>query len=83
MTDHFDDAVWTRMERRLSGVEAFIPEGPAWNPSTTARMDGGVRLGRAVQSSAVSRPRRSPLVLVFVLILLLTLLVGALLVGAG
>ena len=82
MSERSDAAVWSGVESRLSGVEAFIPDAPSWDPSPTVEMSGAVRLGPAVRPSAQSRPR-TPVALVFaVIVLLLALLAGAVLVGS-
>lgn len=82
MSERFDAAVWADLERRLSGVEAFIPDAPPWDPSTATGLSGKVRLGPALRRSADIRPRRSPLVLVFAVIgLILALIAGALVIG--
>lgn len=83
MIERSDAVVWAGVERRLSGVEAFIPDAPPWRPSSAAEWSGKVRLGSAVRPITDRGPRRSPLVLVVaVIVLLLTLIAGALLVGS-
>ena len=83
MSERSDAPVWAGLERRLSGVEAFIPDAPPWRPSIAAESRGTVRLGPALRRPAAIRPRRSPLVLVIVVIaLLLSLITGAILVGS-
>jgi hypothetical protein len=82
MTERSGAEIWTRVERRLAAVEAFIPDAPAWDPSPAAELHTIVHLGTTTRRTAGER-RRSPLVLVFAaLLLLLTLVAGALLVGA-
>jgi len=70
MTDaRFDGAIWSGLERRLTGVEAFIPDAPPWHPSTAAELTGTVRLGSAFgRSSGASWSRRRRLVQVLVVV---------------
>lgn len=84
MTDaRFDGAIWSGLERRLAGVEAFIPDAPPWHPSTAAELTGTVRLGSAFgRSSGASWSRRRRLVQVLVVLAaLIALIAGALLIG--
>jgi len=85
MTDaRFDGAIWSGLERRLTGVEAFIPDAPPWHPSTAAELTGTVRLGSAFgRSSGASWSRRRRLVQVLVVVAaLIALVAGALLIGS-
>ena len=83
MSERFDTAVWAGLEQRLAEVEGLIPETPPWQPSTAPEPNPRVRLGPALRPVAASRPRRSPFVLVVaVLVLLLTLIAGAFVVGS-
>ena len=82
MSERSDAPVWAGLASRLSGVEALIPDAPPWRPSMAATSRGEVRLGPSLRRATELRPRRSPLVLVIVLIaLLLSLITGALLAG--
>jgi hypothetical protein len=82
MSERFDAAVWSGLERRLSEVEAFIPDAPPWHPSTAAELSGTVRLGPTLRPPAGVRPRRTRLVLAFAVIALLLALIAAALVGS-
>lgn len=83
MSERFDTAVWAGLEERLADVEGLIPEAPPWHRSSAPEPINRVRLGPALRPAAASRPQRSPFVLlVAVLVLLLTLIAGALLVGS-
>ena len=82
MSELSDQVVWSAVERRLAGVEAYIPDAPPWAPSTVTRVrsDGP----RFVATPPIVRPRRRvPLRLAWALIaVVLTLLVGLLIAGA-
>lgn len=85
MSDRFDDAVWSGIERRLASVEAFVPAAPPWQPAAHVPASSGfVGLGRTLRpQSADVRPRRARLALAFaVIVMLLALIAGALLVGS-
>jgi hypothetical protein len=82
MSELADQVVWSAVERRLAGVEAYIPDAPPWASSTITRVrsDGP----RFVTTRPIVRPRRRvPLRLAWALIAaVLTLLVGLLIAGA-
>ena len=84
MSERFDAAVWAGTERRLAGVEKFIPDAPPWQPAVHApAASRTVSMGRTLRPQAADvRPRRTRLALAFaVLVMLLALIAGALLVG--
>ena len=84
MSERFDAAVWSGVERRLASVEAFIPDAPPWQPAARGPASSRtIGLGRTLRPRSDDiRPRRTRLALAFaVIMLLLALIAGALLVG--
>lgn len=86
MNDWFDDEVWSSIERRLAGIESFVPEPPPWRPasqpSSTARVR--VELGTAFGPRGGRRSAARPLVWAVVVVgLIATLFLGSLLVGSA
>ena len=83
MNERHDADIWSGLERRLSGIEPFIPDAAPWHPSTAAELTVKVRLGPVWRPSSEIRGRRSPLVLAFAVIaLLIALVVGVALVAS-
>jgi large repetitive protein len=85
MSERFDAAVWSGVERRLSAVEPFIPDAPPWQPAVRAR-DAAVHVGLGPtlrRPFAGARPRRTRLALaVAVIAILLAVIAGALISGS-
>ena len=84
MNARFDAAVWSGVERRLAGVEGFIPDAPPWTQPADSVINDGVRPGsafRRVGARSISHRRRLVLALT-VAAAVLALIALALLVGA-
>lgn len=81
MNDRFDRTVWAGVERRLAGVEAFIPDAPPWaQPADAADrhpvIGPGSAFGAEDATRRQARPRRAlALVVIGALLALIAALV--------
>ena len=85
MSDRFEVAVRSGVERRLAEVERFIPDTPSWGAATEpADLTGTVRAGTAFgQRSSTQRPGLRRLALALTVVgTLLALVAAAMLAGA-
>ena len=85
MNERFDSAVWSGVERRLAGVEAFIPDAPPWaQPEDAADRRVVIRPGSAFgERDATRRQARPRLALALVVIGVLLALIAALVLSGG
>lgn len=83
MNDRFDGAIWAGVERRLAGVEAFIPDVPPWaQPADALERHWAIRPGSAFGArDGARRSARPRLALAFVAILALLALIAAILIS--
>ena len=87
MSEPMERAVWDGLERRLEGVEAFVPSAPPWRSVGDDLEPRGIRVvpgpafGRRAGNERTGAGR--PLVRVLVLMLLIALAVVATLLVAG
>jgi Kelch motif protein/galactose oxidase-like protein len=85
MSNRFDSAVWVGVERRLEGVEAFIPDVPPWaQPADAVDRRAVIRPGSAFGAGDTTRRQARPrIALALVIIGVLLALIAALVISGG